>query len=87
MAGYGAGGLLLNPGAGAPIETGLSMAMGADGGRGPLVANDAGFALAFKADAVWVGTRTEAQQGPAGNLAAPGRASPACAARSRARRT
>ena len=25
VAGYGAGGLLLNPGAGAPIETGLSM--------------------------------------------------------------
>ena len=34
VAGYGAGGLMLSPGAGAPIETGLSMAMAAGGGRG-----------------------------------------------------
>ena len=68
VAGYGAGGLLLSPGAGTPIETGLSMAMAAGGGRGELVANDAGFELAFKADALWVGTRTDAASGPSGNL-------------------
>ena len=68
VAGYGAGGLLLNPGAGAPVETGLSMAMAAGGGRGELVATDAGFELAFKADALWVGTRTDAASGPSGNL-------------------
>ena len=68
VAGYGAGGLLLNPGAGAPVETGLSMAMAAGGGRGELLATDAGFELAFKADALWVGTRTDAANGPSGKL-------------------
>lgn len=68
VAGYGAGGLMLNPGAGAPIETGLSMAMAAGGGRGELVTGKNGFALAFKADALWVGTRTDAASGPGGNL-------------------
>ena len=68
VAGYGAGGLLLNPGAGTPVETGLSMAMAAGGGRGELVANESGFELAFKADALWVGTRTDAASGPSGSL-------------------
>ena len=68
VAGYGAGGLLLDPGAGGPIETDLSMAMAAGGGRGELVANDAGFELAFEADALWVGTRTDAASGPSGSL-------------------
>ena len=49
VAGYGAGGLLLDPGAGAPIETGLSMAMAAGGGRGELMTSETGFELAFKA--------------------------------------
>ena len=70
VAGYGAGGLLLNPGGGAPIETGLSMAMAAAGGRGELVAGDNGVGLAFKADALWVGTRTDAASGASGNLVA-----------------
>ena len=70
VAGYGAGGLLLNPGAGAPIETGLSMAMAASGGRGELMTSEAGFELAFKADALWVGTRTDAASGASGNLKA-----------------
>ena len=70
VAGYGAGGLLLNPGAGAPVETGLSMAMAAGGGRGEIVAGDNGFGLAFKADALWVGTRTDAASGASGNLEA-----------------
>ena len=68
VSGYGAGGLLLDPGAGAPVETGLSMAMVAGGGRGELVETDAGFALAFKADALWVGTQTDAASGASGNL-------------------
>ena len=68
VAGYGAGGLLLDPGAGAPIETGLSMAAG--GGRGELMTSEAGFELAFKADALWVGTRTDAASGASGNLKA-----------------
>ena len=70
VAGYGAGGLLLDPGAGAPIETGLSMAMAAGGGRGELMTSEAGFELAFKADALWVGTRTDAASGASGNLRA-----------------
>ena len=68
VAGYGAGGLLLDPGAGGPIETDLSMAMAAGGGRGELVANDTGVELAFEADALWVGTRTDAASGPSGSL-------------------
>ena len=70
VAGYGAGGLLLDPSAGAPIETGLSMAMAAGGGRGELMTSEAGFELAFKADALWVGTRTDAASGASGNLKA-----------------
>ena len=65
---YGAGGLMLNPGAGAPIETGLSMAMAADGGRRQILGSGKGFGLAFKAEALWVGTRTKAATRPGGNL-------------------
>ena len=70
VAGYGAGGLLLNPGAGPAIETGLSMAMVAGGGRGQILGDGNGFGLAFKADALWVGTHTKAVDGPGGRLAA-----------------
>ena len=70
VAGYGAGGLMLQPGAGAPIETGLSMAMAAGGGRGQVLGGGEGFGLAFKADALWVGMRTEAGSGPGGSLKA-----------------
>ena len=70
VAGYGAGGLLLNPGAGPAIETGLSMAMAAGGGRGQILGDGNGFGLAFKADALWVGTHTKAVNGPGGRLAA-----------------
>ena len=48
VAGYGAGGLMLQPGTGTPVETGLSMAMVAGGGRGEIVANGEGFELAFQ---------------------------------------
>ena len=65
---YGAGGLMLNPGAGAPIETGLSMAMAADGRRGQILGSGEGFRLVFKAEALSVGTRTKAATGPGGNL-------------------
>ena len=68
VAGYGAGGLMLNPGAGTPIETGLSMAMAAGGGRGQILGGGEGFGLAFKADTLWVGMRTKAVSGPGGNL-------------------
>ena len=61
--------MLSRPGAGAPIETGLSMAMVAGGGRGQILGGGDGFGLAFKADALWVGTRTTAATGPGGNLA------------------
>ena len=48
------------------------MAMAAAGTRGELVAGGAGgFALAFKADALWVGTSIEGVDGAAGRLAAP----------------
>ena len=71
VTGYGAGGLMLTPGEGAPLQSGLSMAMAAGGTRGELVAGGAGgFALAFKADALWVGTATDGVDGPAGRLAA-----------------
>ena len=68
VAGYGAGGLMLSPGAGAPIETGLSMALAAGGGRGQILGGGEGFGLAFKADTLWVGMRTKAASGPGGNL-------------------
>ena len=68
VAGYGAGGLMLSPRAGAPIETGLSMAMAAGGGRGQILGGGEGFGLAFKADTLWVGMRTKAVSGPGGNL-------------------
>ena len=57
VAGYGTGGLLLTPRGGPALESGLSMAMAAAGTRGELVSGGAGgFALAFKTDALWVGT-------------------------------
>ena len=71
VAGYGAGGLLLTPESGPALESGLSMAMAAAGTRGELVAGGAGgFALAFKADALWVGTAIDGVDGAVGRLAA-----------------
>ena len=47
------------------------MKMAAAGTRGELVGNGtAGFGLAFKADALWVGTAVEGVDGPAGRMAA-----------------
>ena len=71
VAGYGAGGLLLTPAGGSALESGLSMAMAAAGTRGELFAGGAGgFELAFKADALWVGTSIDGVDGAAGRLAA-----------------
>ena len=71
VAGYGRGGLLLTPDSGTALESGLSMAMAAAGTRGELIAGAAGgFALAFKADALWVGTAIDGVDGPAGRLKA-----------------
>ena len=70
VTGYGAGGLMLTPDGGPVLESGLSMAMAAGGTRGELVAaRSGGFGLAFKADALWVGTRVERVNGSAGHLA------------------
>ena len=71
VAGYGAGGMLLTPGDQPGLESGLSMAMTAGGMRGELLAADTGgFGLAYKADALWVGTRVAGAEGSAGRLAA-----------------
>ena len=70
VTGYGAGAMRLTPGSGADLEAGLAMAMAAAGTRGELIAGGAGgFGLAFKADALWVGTSSDGVEGPAGNLA------------------
>ena len=71
VGGYGVGGMLLTPDGGPALESGLSMAMAAAGTRGELVAGGSGgFELAFKADALWVGTSTDGVDGPAGRLKA-----------------
>ena len=71
VTGYGKGALTLTPGEGAALTSGLSMAMGAAGTRGALVTNGTnGFELAFKADALWVGTSIDGVEGPDGNLTA-----------------
>ena len=75
VTGYGKGALTLTPGETAAFRTGLSMAMAAGGLRGELADSVvAGFGLAFKADALWVGTAIDGVEGPGGNLAAAGAA-------------
>ena len=70
VTGYGTGALSLTPDGAAALETGMSMAMTAAGTRGELIGSRAtgGFALAFKADALWVGAGTEQVDGAAGRL-------------------
>ena len=71
VTGYGKGALRLTPGAGTTLRSGLSMAMTAGGMRGELADSVVGgFGLAFKADALWVGTGIEGVDGPEGRLAA-----------------
>ena len=63
--------MVLTPGAGPDLESGLSMAMAAGGTRGELIGGGrGGFDLAFKADALWVGTSVDGVDGPSGRLAA-----------------
>ena len=80
VTGYGRGSLSLTPGEALSLPTsvpspvalkgGLSMSMLAGGVRGDLVDSGAGgCGLAFKADALWVGTGSETVDGPAGRLA------------------
>ena len=69
VTGYGAGAMRLTPERATALESGLSMALAAAGTRGELVGSRAGggFALAFTADALWVGTSVD---GAAGRLSA-----------------
>ena len=78
VTGYGLGSLSLAPTIGsAPttmdlaLRSGLSMAMAAAGTRGELIGagGRSGFRLAFKADALWVGTSSDEVNGPMGRLA------------------
>ena len=71
VTGYGTGTLALTPGEAPALTSGLSMGMAAGGMRGDLAESVvAGFGLAFKADALWVGTAIDGVAGPGGNLAA-----------------
>ena len=58
VTGWSAGSLQLTTGTGTPLEHGLSTRMAAAGTRGELMGSSHrnGFRLAFKADALWVGT-------------------------------
>ena len=68
LAGYGTGELTLAESGGEPIETDLSMTMGAVGGRGTLVAapEGGGFALALKSDAFWMRMESDKTEGMEG---------------------
>ena len=70
VSGYGTGALSLTPDGASALETGVSMAMTAVGTRGELIGSRAtgGFALAFKADAMWVGAASDLLDGPSGRL-------------------
>ena len=70
VTGYGTGALSLSPDGASALETGVSMAMSAVGTRGELIGSRAtgGFALAFKADALWVGAGSDLLDGAAGRL-------------------
>ena len=69
VAGYGSGTLSLTPEGGTALASDLGMALGALGARGELL-GAAGYGLAFKADALWVGTAIEGVDGPSGRLKA-----------------
>ena len=70
VTGYGTGSLSLTPDGTSALKTGVSMAMSAIGTRGELIGSRAtgGFALAFKADALWVGAASDLLDGVAGRL-------------------
>ena len=56
----------------APVQSGLLMALAAAEMRGTPVADDETFECAFKAAALWVGTRVHGSAGPGGRLQAAG---------------
>ena len=72
VTGFGTGTLGLTSGSERTLETGMGMAMTAAGTRGDLLGSPGGggFALAFKADALWVGafTRQVTGDGTSGRL-------------------
>ena len=70
VTGYCTGALSLTPEGHSAMETGVSMAMSAVGARGELIGARAtgGFALAFKADALWVGAVSDLVDGAMGRL-------------------
>ena len=70
VTGYGAGALSLTPEGRSAMETGVSMAMSAVGTRGELIGARAtgGFALAFKADALYVTAASDLVDGTMGRL-------------------
>ncbi len=70
VTGYGTGGLSLTPDGRSAMETGVSMAMSAVGTRGELIGARAtgGFALAFKADALYVTAASDLVDGAMGRL-------------------
>ena len=68
--GWGTGELTLTEKGERPVETDLSMRMGAVGGRGTLVPAGGGFELALRTDAFWVRTESDPVRSEAGNLAA-----------------
>ena len=72
VTGYGRGALSLEPEGGAALKSDLSMAMAAAGTRGEIIGagGTGGFGLAFKADALWVGTSIDGVDGSDGRLAA-----------------
>ena len=72
VTGYGWGALRLEPEGGAALKSDLSMAMAAAGTRGEIIGagGTGGFELAFKADALWVGTSIDGVDGSDGHLAA-----------------
>ena len=71
VGGYGVGGMLLSQEDALQLSAGLSMSLAAVGTRGELIGRGGnGFRLSYKADALWVGTSSEAVSGSSGNLAA-----------------
>ena len=69
-AGYGRGNLLLRPGRDAPMKTGLAMAAAAAGARGRIAGGSGRGELAFKSEALWVRTQTDAIDDAGGTVQA-----------------
>ena len=69
MSGYGSGALQVRTASHGPLRAGLSMAVAAIGTRGEIRNGSAGgLGLAFKADALWIGTTQDAIEAPTGRI-------------------